>query len=251
MQYARADRSMASATRRGAFALALVLAACAAPGPSVPASIVAAAPSAPVPVPTKEPSAAPTPTPEPTPLPSILGVSAFANIFGAGRTSPPSPGGGGAGVLPPEWPLPAGAKRSVTFPQVTGLVYGRIGQAPANGPEGESLLGTDVTSFNGISGIVHGKRAMFLVGVFLTDDPPANPSPKRLDFTNNEDFELLKPEIGQTFLIGDGVGRRYQVPAGATRLFLGFAEAMFYVGQPGFYGNNSGALEVTIKTTIE
>ena len=61
----------------------------------------------------------------------------------------------------------------------------------------------------------------------------------------------MKPEIGQTFLIGDGVGRRYLAPAAATRLFLGFAEGMFYVGEPGWYGNNSGALEVRIEINVD
>lgn len=151
--------------------------------------------------------------------------------------------------MPPEWPLPNGTTRVVTFPTVTGEVYGRKGQAPSNGPEGEELLGTDVESFGGISGIVHGKRAMFLVGVFLTDATPADPAPERLDFTDNEDFDVLEPEIGQTFLIGDGIGRRYVVPPGATRLFLGFAEGVFYVGPPGMYSNNSGELQVKVDVS--
>ena len=92
---------------------------------------------------------------------------------------------------------------------------------------------------------------MFLVGVFLTDAPPVDPAPARLDFTDNEDFDLLEPEIRQTFLIGDGVGRRYLAPSGATRLFLGFAEGLFYVGPPGYYFNNSGELEVRVDIAVE
>jgi hypothetical protein len=149
------------------------------------------------------------------------------------------------------WPLPSSATRIVSFPSVTGEVYGRYGQAPPNGPGGEEIIDTDVESFGGISGIIHRNKAMFLVGVFLTDDEPADPAPARLDFTDNEDFDLLEPEIGQTFLIGDGVGRRYLVPPGATRLFLGFAEGMFYKGLPGFYGNNSGELEVRVEVELE
>jgi hypothetical protein len=38
--------------------------------------------------------------------------------------------------------------------------------------------------------------------------------------------------IGQTVLIGGGVGRRYLAPARATRLFEGFAKGMFYPGPP-------------------
>ncbi len=208
------------------------------------------------PAPTPTPSHTPRPTPAPCPTTtdddgSCQNVSAFANIFGAGRDTAPAPGGGGAGELPPEWPLPSGETRVVSFPLVTGEIYGRIGQAPSNGPGGETLLSTDVQSFEGISGIVHGEKAMFLVGVFLTDEEPADPAPVRLDFSENEDFDLLEPEIGQTFLIGDGIGRRYLVPQGATRLFLGFAEGMFYKGPPGWYENNSGHLVVSVEVATE
>jgi len=72
------------------------------------------------------------------------------------------------------------------------------------------------------------------------------PRADRLDFTDGEDFSELAPEIGQTFFIGDGVGRIYRVTADATRLFLGFADAFNYVGAPGWYANNGGSLEVTV-----
>jgi hypothetical protein len=89
------------------------------------------------------------------------------------------------------------------------------------------------------------------VGVFLTDDPSAPPAPKRLDFTKRERFKTLAPQTAQTFFIGDGSGRSIRVPRGATRLFLGFADAYsnghFYQGQPGFYANNGGHLCVAVK----
>lgn len=229
-------------TGRFLLATALGLSACAGPAASTPTT----GPTAGAPT----PSATAGSTPEVTLDPSILVVSAFANIFGAGLEKPPAPAGGGAGRLPAEWPLPQGDRRIVSFPMVTGEIFGRIGQAPANGPGGEVGIGTDVESLGGISGIVHENKAMFLVGVFLTDAPPVDPAPARLDFTDNEDFDLLEPEIGQTFLIGDGVGRRYLAPPGATRLFLGFAEGMFYVGPPGYYFNNSGELEVRVDTAV-
>ena len=87
---------------------------------------------------------------------------------------------------------------------------------------------------------------MFLAGVFLTDDPPSGPAPKRLDFTKRERFDSLSPRLAQTFLIGDGKGRAYDVPKGATRLFLGFADGYYYTGPPGWYGNNAGELSVTV-----
>jgi hypothetical protein len=92
---------------------------------------------------------------------------------------------------------------------------------------------------------------MFLVGVFLTDNPPSTSPPDRLDFTKGERFKALAPEIAQTFFIGDGRDRTFHVPQGATRLFLGFADAYsgghFYQGDPGFYGNNGGQLCVAVE----
>lgn len=193
------------------------------------------------------------PAETPTASPAVEGefgsstaVSASANIFGAGSDAPPSPGGGGEGELPPFWRLPEGA-RVVTFPSITGTVNPLVGQASPNGPAGDKDRATDIESYEGISGIRHGGSGMFLIGVFLTDDVPSDPAPPRLDFTDREDFEVLEPEVGQTFLIGDGKGRRYRVPPGATRLFLGFADATYFRGNPGWYNNNEGELDVIVE----
>jgi hypothetical protein len=68
-----------------------------------------------------------------------------------------------------------------------------------------------------------------------------------MDFTKRDRFRTLAPRIGQTFLIGNGKGRSYQVPGGASRLYVGFADGYLYVGEPGWYGNNAGGLSVTVK----
>lgn len=176
-------------------------------------------------------------------------VPAKANIFGAGHEVAPAPGGGGGGKLPPVWELPRDST-VVTFPCISGEVSPNIGQSLHNGPGGDRNgaggENTDVKSYEGISGIVNRGNGMFLVGVFLTDAEPSDPAPDRLDFTDAEDFDQLAPEIGQTFLIGDGVGRTYRVPAGATRLYVGFADAFLYGGAPGFYDNNYGEFEVSV-----
>ncbi len=173
-------------------------------------------------------------------------VPAAANVFGAGRTQPPAPGGGGAGVLPTVWRLPAGAHRVVRIPKATGLVNPIAGSAGDNGPGGDRVGPTDVTSYGGISGIVHRRNGMFLTGVFLADGPPRRPAPARLDFTRGERRRSLTPRIAQTFLVGSEKGRTIRVPAGATRLYLGFADGYLYVGPPGWYGNNGGELSVTV-----
>lgn len=217
--------------------------------------------AAPAQTPTQAPTVTPTVTPtvlvDPNPRcrPAINAafkpcrdVPGQANIFGAGREVAPAPGGGGAGVLPPVWQLAAGSDRVITFPSVGGQVNPIIMYPDNwNGPAGDLEGPTDVESFDGISGIVHRNNGMFLVGVFLADAPPSDPAPARLDFTDGEQFDVLAPKIGQTFLVGDGKGRSYRVPSKATRLFLGFADAYLFEGAPGWYGNNYGELKVTVE----
>lgn len=244
--------------RRGALAAVAMLAligGCAtgsAPSDSVEiANSVEPVPSASEPsVPSTEPTA--TASPEPTPVACAATTSddaacqvvpARANIFGAGREVAPNPAGGGGGVLPPMWEVPEGA-RTLAVTNVLGEVRPVRELAP-NGPEGRGGP-TNLNSWEGISGILHEARSMFLVGVFLTDAEPAGDAPERLDFTGREHYDELAPEIGQTFLIGDGEGRTVIVPEGATRLFLGFADGYVFVGLPGWYDNNSGQLAVTV-----
>jgi hypothetical protein len=169
-------------------------------------------------------------------------VPASANLFGAGRDFPPAPGGGGAGDVPPVWPLPANA--GVVTVSATGTVNCCEGMRPDNGPAGNRTDPTDVKSFEGIAGLVHRNNAMFLAGLFLGDAEAQDPAPARLDFTKQPNFTVLSPLIGQTFYAGDGKGRTFRIPRGATRLFLGFVDAFDFVGEPGFYGNNRGQFEV-------
>ena len=81
---------------------------------------------------------------------------------------------------------------------------------------------------------------MFLVGVFLTDAAPSGSAPSRLDFTDREEFNLLEPEIGQTFLIGDGVGHGIARP----RARPGSSSVLPMV-------SSTGAIPVGMTTTPE
>lgn len=234
--------------------IGLWLAGCAASGtPSHSAAPLETAAASP------EESPAATEPPPPTCEPASDGgvtqtVPGTANIFGAGRDAAPGPGGGGGGTLPPVWDIPEGST-TVSIPCAVGEVTPFTDQPLMNGPNGDGLGAggerTDVESYDGISGIVNHDKGMFLVGVFLTDAEPEDPAPERLDFTNAEEFDELSPEIGQTFFVGDGEGRTFRVPAGATRFFLGFADAFLYEGAPGWYGNNGGALSVTVAVESE
>jgi len=104
---------------------------------------------------------------------------------------------------------------------------------------------------------------MFLVGVFLTGaqgsgvglasqvasignyGPGGAISPTQATYN---------PLVGQTFFIGDGLTgtgsgaiQQFVVPSGATRLFLGFADGNSFVGQAGFYNDNTGSLTVNLQ----
>jgi hypothetical protein len=182
-------------------------------------------------------------------------VLATANIFGAGYNDAPAPGGGGGGTAPPGWRLPPGEGGVVTFPSITGSVTPLSGSSPDNGPEGDHGANgfgpSDFESLRGISGIVDSKNKMFLVGVFLGDGEPSLPAPPRLDFTDREHFDTLAPVLGQVFFVGDGRGRRYEVPKNATRLYVGFADAYPFSRQAGYYGNNAGRLEVVASGVLD
>jgi hypothetical protein len=228
------------------------LVACGTPDAGATSSAAAATPTA-APSLTPRPTASPTPPPAECP-PQASGegsacqiVPATANIFGAGHEVAPAPGGGGGGTVPPAWPVPPGAT-TMRVVEAAGLVVPISGMSGPNDAGGDGIGRTGVASWEGISGISHPDNGMFLVGVFLTDAVPADPPPERLSFNRaSEVFEELAPKVAQTFFIGDGAGRTFIVPSGATRLFLGFADAYLYVGEPGWYGNNTGQLAVTVE----
>lgn len=145
------------------------------------------------------------------------------------------------------WALPPGKVRTVTFPSVLGQVR-PVRAYDYNGPAGDRVGPTDITSARGISGIRHASNGLFLTGVFLADAPPST-APPRLDVTK-ETVTLVSPQLGQTFFVGDGKGRSFRAPMGATRLFLGFADGADYRGAPGYYNNNDGELFVVVDVEV-
>ena len=114
----------------------------------------------------------------------------------------------------------------------------------------------------GISGIRLDKGSGFLSAVFVGNSTPSAPAPAQLLFTNNgttnsidTSFTELHPILNQQFFVGDGLTgngsgaiQKFFIPAGATRLYLGFADGDGYNGDPGAYYDNSGALSVSLRT---
>jgi len=185
---------------------------------------------------------------------AVVLVEGKCNVFGAGHAVAPDPSGGGAGVLPVMVSLAGfGAGDYVELNDVSGTVQPGFGFTPNTADGGTSASGTtDVRSWNGISGLIHSNRTMFLTGVFIGSGEPTDPSPARLDVTNANAQHTITPLLAQTFFMGDGrdsasVIQQFIIPAGATRLYFGFVDA-FEFGNPsdlpGHYGDNSGVLSV-------
>ena len=194
---------------------------------------------------------------------SAVDVSGQANIYGAGLTFPPDPGGGGGGVLPVQVDLSAlGNPQALDFPAISGAVSGWVGGPdPYSGSDGGPYWGgvTNVPAYGGISGIEDDTSTMFLVGVFLgSSGQPAAPPPI-LNVTNANSDTSFSPLIGQQFFIGDGraaanVLQTFNVPRGATTLYLGFAENFqfaFARRLPGYYGDNGGSVSVNVEAAAE
>src|SRR5262249_13178225 len=121
---------------------------------------------------------------------------------------------------------------------------------------GNSSFPTEISSWNGISGI-RSDASGFLAGVFLGPTEPTDPAPTTLDFTSSgigTSFPSLSPALGQVFFIGDGLigngtaaNQQFFAPAGAVGLYLGFADASDFMGLPGQYQDNLGSLNVTLR----
>jgi hypothetical protein len=187
-------------------------------------------------------------------------VPGNSNIYAAGHPTPTAPGGGGAGVLPQEYDFgfTATSNLFVTFSSITGTVIVNTGSGDnANDPDGVGAGSTSssVNSLNGLSGIT-GPNAGFLVGVFENDIEPMDPAPAALNFSSiGTNFTSLSPLLNQVFFIGDGLTgdksgsvQQFIIPNGATRLFLGIADAPGYHGDPGGYDDNTG--QFTASFTI-
>ena len=158
------------------------------------------------------------------------------------------------GVLPAAITLVPGGG-FVTFSGV----HGRIGcwHGSHYGADGGDCAGghTRLTAADAVSGIVANERTLFVTGVFLGDAPNAK-APAGLDFSNKAlgtSFDKLDPQLGQSFFIGDGLTgtadgkpQRFVIPAGATKLYLGFADGQRFQGTPGAYSDNTGSIALRI-----
>ena len=117
-----------------------------------------------------------------------------------------------------------------------------------------SASSINVSSLGDFSGF-SAPHAGSLVGVFFNPRVALLNTPATLDFnTIGTNFSTLSPLLDQVFFIGDGLTgdgtgtvQSFIAPRAATMLYLGFADAGGYNGSPGSYGDNTGALSVTVN----
>ena len=177
-----------------------------------------------------------------------VNVNARSNIFAAGKNRASAPAGGGGGLLPYELMLKEGVEW-INFTEVVGVIS-FIGPHYV-GPDGEEGY-INIEPFGGLSGIYHPNNNKCLLGVFLDDKVPSGKWPYSNDLYN--DHLENRPELNRIFFIGDGLTetgkgdlQKFIVPDGATRLFLGFADAFWFTGPHGWFDDNKGSLKATIE----
>ncbi len=185
---------------------------------------------------------------------SVFTVAATDNIYGAGLSTPPAPGGGGAGTLPVGISVTGSAYQ---FQYLSGFVSPDSTKysVDANGVIGQN---TDITYNGGLSASIS-DNGFSLVGVFLGSSGQPVSAPSALDFSTGAlgvNFTSLAPQIGQVFFIGDGTNssnqtQTFYVPAGATELYLGFADGFNFVAPVGQYNDNVGSLNMSVNAVPE
>jgi hypothetical protein len=160
--------------------------------------------------------------------------------------------------LPPSFTFAAGNNLVFTLVSASGSITLTSGVGPYGADGTTSFLPSNIHPYNSLSGI-QSDASGFLVGVFLDANTPSGSAPATLNFGSSglgRDFITLSPQLQQTFFIGDGKTssgslQQFVVPAGATRLFFGFADANGYDGPPGQYQDNSGSLSITFQMIPE
>jgi hypothetical protein len=139
-----------------------------------------------------------------------------------------------------------GLNSSLTFTNVSGGASNAGGCPPSCAPlDGSTFFDHSGGAENGIAGARIPINT--LVGVFLgPEQPNLSGAPAGLNFqTIGLDFTSLAPDLKQVFFIGDGltgagVAQQFDVPDGASRLFLGTMDGF------GWF-NNTGAITVSVN----
>jgi hypothetical protein len=85
----------------------------------------------------------------------------------------------------------------------------------------------------------------------FTNGSPSGSPPADYSYGGGTEPATFSPQLNQVFFIGDGINSNsgspqlFIVPANATELWLGFADAIDFTGPPAAYGDNVGSLIVS------
>jgi hypothetical protein len=179
-------------------------------------------------------------------------LPATAVIYAAGSQSGIAASVGGSAPIG----VSVSNNTSFTF-SVTGTIVLNNGSGNnSNDPDGFGAAVSQSSNIGdgSISGIT-APDAGYLVGVFVGAGGPSGNAPAALDFTGGgigTSFTSLSPLLDQVFFIGDGLTghgsgsmQNFNVPVGATELYLGISDACGYNGSPGCYSDNLNSFTVT------
>ncbi len=180
---------------------------------------------------------------------NVSANSSIYQIFGHSGSASPAYGPAADAVL---LNFAAGANNLFHF-SASGLTNccSGAGNTQADGASGS----TNVQGLNGLSS-ASGNSQLALLGVFTSEaDPFGGSAPAALAWNANSP-QSLSPLLNQVFYIGDGksgflnaAGNAldFLAPSGATRLYLGVADAWAFGGPSGYYNDNTGQYAVTIQ----
>lgn len=196
----------------------------------------------------------------------LLLVSANTDIYRASGYND-----GSNGVAPFPYTFPAAPGQVLAFSAIVGQWTCADPNGAPYGPDGtrnsaetacypRASISNPIGAFSGYDATDYTGA---LVGVFLEDTLPGSaPPPLRFYVTDSSqggiqtNFTTLSPLIGQVFFVGDGLTgtgagavQTFQVPATATRLFLGYVDSCSASGKtsPGCYTDNGGAIAAVFR----
>lgn len=181
---------------------------------------------------------------------SVDGTASIYQLFGHSGTTEASQ----AAATTDAPYLSFGAGNVFTFTSVTGGVNCCSNPGDLFTPDGRSGASTGVLSLNGLSPTV-GNTALGLVAVFTSNtDPAGGVAPAALAYDASAPASLA-PALNQVFYVGDGrqgldnpAGAllSFTAPVGATRLYIGFADAFSFNGASSYYQDNPGSVSYTV-----
>lgn len=217
--------------------------------------------------------------------PMVVTVDAQSNIFYAGTGLTPPSGqcttyfpynGLGNGTYPPELALPAGVRSlQIAAVNTSDIRYGMPGEGvdPVKTPDGKLYAGTTVSRnpSGTMPGLALAGRYGMLAAVFLDNNLVTTGgavslltyTPAQMNAAGPLSYGLAVPffigdgsvvdwPVDQPSSIPDGTQQRQtiSVPANATRIFFGLADAAGVNGDNTCYGDNSGAVLASIAMAV-